>query len=87
MRQCLYTFRAVLKDANLGELFVGIYRPEGIDYLFLSIQTFTLQDFTATLERMDAKSVLSYFNNYGIFSVFLTGKSSDEGRKTTKGTW
>ena len=47
LRQSLYTFRAVLKDANFGELFVGSYRPEGIDHLFLSIQTFNSQDFTA----------------------------------------
>ena len=47
LRQSLYAFRAVLKDANFGELFVGNYRPEGIDHLFLSIQTFNSQDFTA----------------------------------------
>ena len=47
LRQSLYTFRAVLKDANFGELFVGSYRPEGIDHLFLSIQTFNSQNFTA----------------------------------------
>ena len=47
LRQSLYTFRAVLKDANFGELFVGNYRPEGIDHLFLSIQTLNSQDFTA----------------------------------------
>ena len=103
LRQSMYTFRAVLKDANFGELFVGSYRPESIDHLFLSIQTFNSQDFTAktasefydyivvdefhhaaaptyqkllayyqpqillgltaTPERMDGKSVLPYFNN------------------------
>ena len=47
LKQSLCTFRAVLKDANFGELFVGSYRPEGIDHLFLSIQTFNSQDFTA----------------------------------------
>ena len=102
LRQSLYAFRAVLKDANFGELFVGNYRPETIDYLFLSIQTFNSQDFTAktaldfydyiivdefhhaaaptyqkllsyyqpkillgltaTPERMDGKSILPYFN-------------------------
>lgn len=102
LRQSLYTFRAVLKDANFGELFVGNHRPETIDYLFLSIQTFNSQDFTAktapdfydyiivdefhhaaaptyqkplsyyqpkillgltaTPERMDGKSILPYFN-------------------------
>lgn len=47
LQQSLYTFRAVLKDANFGELFVGNHKPESIDYLFLSIQTFNSQDFTA----------------------------------------
>ena len=47
LKQSLYTFRAVLKDANFGELFVGGYKPESIDHLFLSIQTFNSQDFTS----------------------------------------
>ena len=104
LKQSLYTFRAVLKDANFGEMFVGSYRPERIDNLFISIQTFNSQDFTAktssefydyiivdefhhaaaptyqkllayyqpcillgltaTPERMDGKSVLPYFNNH-----------------------
>ena len=103
LRQSMYTFRAVLKDANFGEMFVGSCRPDSIDNLFISIQTFNSQDFsvkttpnfydyivvdefhhaaaptyqklleyyqpkillglTATPERMDGKSVLSYFNN------------------------
>ena len=103
LKQSMYTFRAVLKDANFGEMFVGSYKPESIDNLFISIQTFNSQDFTAkttpefydyiivdefhhaaaptyqkllayyqphillgltaTPERMDGKSVLSYFNN------------------------
>lgn len=103
LKQSLYTFRAVLKDANFGDLFVGNYKPESIDHLFLSIQTFNSQDFTAktkpefydyivvdefhhaaaptyqnllryyqpqillgltaTPERMDGQSILSYFNN------------------------
>ena len=103
LRQSLYTFRAVLKDANFGEMFVGSFRPESIDNLFISIQTFNSQDFTektspdfydyivvdefhhaaaptyqklldyyqpkillgltATPERMDGKSILPYFNN------------------------
>lgn len=102
LTQSLYTFQAVLKDANFGELFVGSYRPsEGIDNLFVSIQTMNSQDMTektspdyydyividefhhaaartyqkvlsyyqpkvllgltATPERMDGKSILSYF--------------------------
>ncbi len=47
LRQSLYTFRAVLKDANFGELFAGNHRPESIDHLFLSIQTFNSQDFAS----------------------------------------
>ena len=47
LKQSLYTFRAVLKDANFGEMFVGSYKPESIDNLFISIQTFNSQDFTA----------------------------------------
>lgn len=46
LKQSMYTFRAVLKDANFGEMFVGSYRPDGIDNLFISIQTFNSQDFT-----------------------------------------
>lgn len=103
LKQSLYTFRAVLKDANFGELFVGSHRPEKITNLFMSIQTFNSQDFTAktdanyydyiivdefhhaaaptyqkllayyqphillgltaTPERMDGKSILTYFND------------------------
>lgn len=103
LHQSLHTFRAVLKDANFGELFVGSHRPESINHLFLSIQTFNSQDFasktaadfyhyivvdefhhaaaptyqkllayyqpqillglTATPERMDGKSLLPYFNH------------------------
>ena len=46
LKQSLYTFRAVLKDANFGEMFVGSYKPESVDNLFLSIQTFNSQCFT-----------------------------------------
>ena len=46
LKQSLYTFRAVPKDANFGEMFVGSYKPESIDHLFVSIQTFNAQNFT-----------------------------------------
>ena len=46
LKQSLTTFRAVLKDANFGEMFVGGYRPDKLDYLFMSIQTFNSQTFT-----------------------------------------
>ncbi len=35
----------MLKDANFGEMFVGNYKPESIDNLFISIQTFNSQAF------------------------------------------
>lgn len=103
LRQSMYTFRAVLKDANFGELFVGNYKPDSLDHLFISIQTFNSQVFTekttpdfydyivvdefhhaaaptyqkllayyrpkillgltATPERLDGKSILPYFNH------------------------
>lgn len=103
LKQSMYTFRGVLKDNNFGEMFVGNYKPESIDNLFISIQTFNSQDFTqktsndfydyiivdefhhaaaptyqklllyyqpkillgltATPERMDGKSILEYFSN------------------------
>ena len=47
LKQSLYTFRAVLKDANFGEMFVGSYKPESINNLFISIQTFNSQNFAA----------------------------------------
>ena len=46
LRQSLYTFRAVLKDVNFGEMFVGNTRPESLDNLFISIQTFNSRNFT-----------------------------------------
>ncbi|TQI67882.1 DEAD/DEAH box helicase [Clostridium sp. KNHs216] len=102
LKQSLYTYRAVLKDANFGEMFVGSYKPDSIENLFISVQTFNSQDFTvkttpdfydyivvdefhhaaaptyqklleyyqpkiligltATPERMDGKSILNYFS-------------------------
>ena len=46
LKQSMYTFRGVLKDSNFGEMFIGSYKPESIDNLFISIQTFNSQDFT-----------------------------------------
>ncbi|MGN1115618.1 MAG: DUF3427 domain-containing protein, partial [Candidatus Ornithomonoglobus sp.] len=40
LEQSIAAFRAVLKDANFGELLVGNYKAESIDHLFISIQTF-----------------------------------------------
>lgn len=104
LAQSCNTFRAVLKDANFGDLLVGNYRPQNIDHLFVSIQSFNSQNFcqktaadfydfiiidefhhaaapsyqklleyyhpqillglTATPERMDGRSVISFFNDH-----------------------
>lgn len=53
LKQSLYTFRAVLKDANFGELFVGRYKPDQFNALFISIQTFNSQDFTQRTKEYD----------------------------------
>ena len=41
LKQALYTYRSVLRDANFGDIWVGNQKPSnGIDHLFVSIQTF-----------------------------------------------
>ncbi len=45
LKQSVACFRGVLKDANFGDLFVGDYRPESFDHLFISVQTFNSQEF------------------------------------------
>jgi superfamily II DNA or RNA helicase len=40
LRQSLATYRAVLRDANFGELLVGGRTPESYDHLFVSIQSY-----------------------------------------------
>ena len=47
LNQSIDTFRGVLKDANFGALFVGNNKPDSVDNLFISIQTFNSQDFTS----------------------------------------
>lgn len=39
LRQSMHTFRAVLKDANFGEMFVGRHEPSSFRHLFMSIQS------------------------------------------------
>ena len=39
LEQSIETFRGVLKDPNFGDLWVGSYKPESLDHLFISIQT------------------------------------------------
>lgn len=51
LQQSQETFRDVLKDPNFGELFVGGFRPESVDHLFISVQTLNSQ---ALYERLPA---------------------------------
>ena len=45
LKQSLACFRGVLQNANFGELFVGGHRPNNIDHLFMSVQTFNAQSY------------------------------------------
>ena len=43
LKQSWDTFQGVLKDPNFGELYVGSYKPERLDHLFVSVQTINSQ--------------------------------------------
>ena len=43
LRQSQSAFRHVLRDANFGDLFVGGAKPERLDHLFVSVQTYNSQ--------------------------------------------
>ena len=43
LKQSRDTFAGVLKDTNFGELYVGGYKPESLDHLFISVQTLNSQ--------------------------------------------
>lgn len=45
LKQSLFTFRAVLRDQNFGDLMVDGIEPKQSDQLFISIQTFNARDF------------------------------------------
>ena len=40
LEQSIKTFRMVLRDANIGDLFVGDTTPQSFERLFVSVQTF-----------------------------------------------
>ena len=44
LKQSITCFQGVLKDPNFGDLFVGNYRPDNMDHLFISVQTFHSQE-------------------------------------------
>jgi len=43
LKQSQATFAGVLKNVNFGELYVGSYRPESLEHLFVSVQTLNSQ--------------------------------------------
>lgn len=47
LEQSISCFRGVLKDQNFGELFVGSYRPDSLEHLFISVQSFNSADMTS----------------------------------------
>lgn len=47
LKQSIACFRGVLKDANFGNLFVGSYKPDSLENLFVSVQTFNSQELTS----------------------------------------
>lgn len=50
LRQSMYTFRAVLRDQNFGDIMVGGRRPASLDQLFVSIQTYNSQQMASLVE-------------------------------------
>ncbi len=93
LRQSLNTFRAVLKDPNFGELFNGNHRPQSVEHLFLSIQTFHSQhlaektapdfyDFVVVDEFHHAasasyRSLLSYYRPQVLLGLTATPERMD----------
>jgi HKD family nuclease len=45
--QSLKCFRGVMRDNNFGDVYDGYNKPSNLDHLFVSIQTFNSQEFTA----------------------------------------
>ncbi len=50
LKQSLFTFRAVLRDHNYGDLMVGGVQPEHLDHLFISIQTYNSREFSELVD-------------------------------------
>lgn len=53
LKQAINTYRNVLMDQNFGELWVGKYRPERINELFVSVQTLNSQ-FEEIFSKLEA---------------------------------
>ncbi|MCR3921849.1 MAG: DUF3427 domain-containing protein [Firmicutes bacterium] len=44
LKQSAACFQGVIKNTNFGHLFVGRYKPESLDHLFISVQTLNSQE-------------------------------------------
>lgn len=51
LTQSLACFRAVLRDANFGDLYVGTHTPDGLDHLFVSIQMINARNLCSSTPR------------------------------------
>lgn len=51
LKQSIGTFQMVLKDPNFGELMTGTIRPQAIDHLFTTIQSFNSRSFVERTTR------------------------------------
>ena len=51
LKQSLAVFRGVLRDQNFGDLMVGGYRPNQLEQLFISIQTYNSQNLSELIEK------------------------------------
>lgn len=51
LKQSLYTFRMILKDENFGDLFVGQHKPEALNHLFISIQSWNSRSMDAITSK------------------------------------
>lgn len=51
LEQSIATFRAILKDQNFGDLWVGEYKPSEYNNLFASIQTLNVNEKYRTFKR------------------------------------
>ncbi|MBT9158001.1 MAG: putative DNA repair helicase RadD [Firmicutes bacterium] len=51
LQQSLQCFRTILRDNNFGTMLSGQDRPEALNHLFVSIQSFNSQDFTKLIAK------------------------------------
>lgn len=51
LEQSIKCFRGVLHDPNFGELFVGEYKPESLENLFVSVQTLNSRALTVAVSE------------------------------------